>query len=293
MKSVISDAKINRPRFDVIITTFRRPGYALAAVKSCLSQGDLLSHVIVVDDASGDDTPEWLASLNADWSIHIDDDWELMPGALEKLADLARQADDEVVMLGGRILWDDGHITPEIVPKTPINYEEQLAWRSRPDSLGSDNLCCVSRRVREAVNWPAERACGSILFYLNAALVGKSIYTQDCLALEKSSVAESFTRGDWTQRLARREYDAPSCIRVAEEFLRKHGAAAQIHGKGLLASVYRMVAMCLLLEGQWWRSILWSIQAVRFSSCSRVAIMQLFGSLLGKGLFRVLYAIRG
>src|ERR1039458_3452968 len=174
--------------FDVVITTRKRPKLLSAAIESCLAQGKTLQKVIVVYDPDDEETALFKTSINdprvvfhrlterggicgarragfaiadAEWTGHIDDDWELRPGALAKLAGMASQASKDVVMLGSGILWTAGRETPLTVPDQPIDYIEQLKWRNRPGGLGADNLCCLHKRVRDSgVNWMPECAGG-------------------------------------------------------------------------------------------------------------------------------------
>ena len=49
--------------FSVALTAYNRPEHAVAAVKSCLAQGPLLTEVVVVDDASTDGTADAIARI--------------------------------------------------------------------------------------------------------------------------------------------------------------------------------------------------------------------------------------
>ena len=265
--------------FDVAITTYKRPDYAVAAVMSCLNQGPWLRKVIVLDDASGDDTVARLAALGdsrvevhvrstnggtgmarhdvlklceADWALLLDSDWELMPRALELLADLAEQAPVDTTILGARIQWDTGLATPPAVPSRPVGYREQIQWRSRPDGLWVDNLCAVSRRAYSGVEWPALRIAwhAITLFYLDVAKLGPALYSPHCLGYEKSDAPFGDSRGSKTALLARRKTDAPSGVLACQWLLERHGEAMRRDGTKLLASILRSSAMYALLAGE-------------------------------------------
>ena len=171
-------------RFDVVITTRKRPEMLTAAVNWCLGQGEALHKVIVAFDPDDDVTAALEHSLNdprvvflrlaerggicgaAEGGLRggkrrVDGAYRRRLGtasrAWQKLAEMASQASEDVVMSGARVQWTDGRETPLTVPDHPIDYVEQLEWRNRPDGIGVDNLCCLHRRVREAgVNWLPE-----------------------------------------------------------------------------------------------------------------------------------------
>ena len=104
--------------FDVVITTRNRPKLLSEAIESCLFQGTDLHKVVVVFDPDDDETAALASAVNdprvyfhrlavrggicgarragfaiadAEWTVHIDDDWELRPGALAKFAAQTRQ----------------------------------------------------------------------------------------------------------------------------------------------------------------------------------------------------------
>ncbi len=253
--------------FDVALTTYRRPDMAVAAIASCLSQGTRLRRVVVVDDASRDTTEERIrafrdprvllhvraenggigaarrdamARCDAEWTVILDSDHELLPGALEVLAARIERAPPSVGIVGARYRWDTGGITPRVVPEGVLDYKGRIAWSAVPGSIGGDYVCCVSRRVREAVQWSPHRSgMADTLFQLDAARVADAMYLPDCLALQKSDGAEGNTRGKVSQLLARRELDAEGGLAVCEEILDRHGDALRDAGDRSAAACSR------------------------------------------------------
>lgn len=312
---------MNHPTFDVAITTYRRPSYVVAAVKSCLLQGKHLEKVIVVDDGSEDDTEERISQLKdtriiyyrrlqnggmsaarhdglalskADWTIHLDDDWELLPGAIDYLVDLANQAPQETVMLGARMIWDQGDISPIVVPTEPLDYEGQIRWRSRPDGLWMDNLCAVSKKARAKENWLQVRFgwyC-STLFYLDVARHGLSLYTDQLLAIQKTSMIFSDSRGDGQHRLARRREDAPGGIEVAERLLERHENGLTTLGKPLMAYILSSGAMYHLLLNHRLKAFEWSLKALRINPRDKKAFYIALFAALGRNIFERCYVLR-
>ncbi len=307
--------------FDIIITTFRRPDYVVAAIKSCLIQGEHLANVIVVDDASGDDTGQRIADLldsrvkyylrpenggifsarhtglaisKADWTIHLDDDWELLSGALDVFSKLAKQAPINTVMLGARMVWDHGGESPLVVPQDPIDYGEQIRWRSRRDGLWMDNLCAIARTVRERENWTCSRAgTFDTLFYLNAARHGLTVYTSQTLALQRSSQSYSVSRGSASERLARRKMDAPGGIEVAEDLMTQHGAALRHYGPTLAAHILATKSMYHLILHARSNALKCACQALAVNICNYQAWWIVVFSILGTRAFEWAYTRRG
>jgi glycosyltransferase involved in cell wall biosynthesis len=277
-------------QIDVAITTYRRPGMVVAAVRSCLAQGAWLGKVIVVDDASGDDTPRRLAAMrdprvlvlvrdhnggigaarkdalahcSAEWTVTMDSDHELLPEALRKLVSLAQKIRSGVGIIGARYRWDTGGITPEVLPEDPIGYQDRIRWSARPRSIGSDYLCCISRTVRERVTWSSERSgLVDVLFQLDAAQVADAQFTKDCLAYQKSDGAEGHTRGTVTHLLERRRRDAAGGVAVCQLILDRHGPALKAWGRRLLAGVLKEGASCAAMLDQRRLAARWACRAV-------------------------------
>lgn len=309
---------------DVAITTFRRPEMVLAAIRSSLEQGDLLSKVIVVDDASGDDTPARIAQLGdprvllyvrqtnggigaarmdaldrstAEWTVMLDSDQELLPGALRGLATLAEGADARVGILGARFRWDTGAVTPERLPPKQIGYEERIWWSTQPRSIGCDYLCCISRKVRERVKWSNERSgLVDALFQLDAAKVAEAKFTQECLGYEKSDGPEGHTRGTVDHLLARRRKDAAGGVALCREILERHGPALRVHGKRLLAGILKQGAFAAALSGKRFLAARWALRALTLGGPALVTPGLLPACLAGPTLFAWAYSralIRG
>ena len=306
--------------FDVAITTYRRPDFAVAAVLSCLRQGPRLRKVIVIDDASGDNTSKRLMAMNdvriechvreinggtgmarhdalqkcsADWVVMLDSDWELMPRALEILGDLAEQAPRDTTILGSRIQWDTGIATPTAIPLSPIGYQEQIQWRSRPDGLWVDNLSAVSRRAYSQVEWPALRIAwhAITLFYLDVAKLGPAAYSPHCLAYEKSDAPYGDSRGDRAALLARRKSDAPSGVEACHLLLDRHGDALRTHGPKLLASILRSSAMYALLAGKRREGWRWLRESGRIDGWTTRHVAIAGGLLCGTRVFERMFLI--
>jgi glycosyltransferase involved in cell wall biosynthesis len=304
-------------KFDVAITSYRRPDMTLAAVRSCLAQGDLLRRVVVVDDASGDDTPARLAALgdprvvvhvravnggigaarrdafercSAEWTVMIDSDHELLPGALGKLDGAIQAVPAGVGIVGARFRWDTGEVTPHRVPRHLVDYRERIRLSALPDGIGRDYLLCVSRRVREGARWAVERSgMTDTLFQLDAAKLADAHFLEDCLAYQKSNGAEGHSRGTIDHLLARRRKDAAGGVALCRRILERHGAALRAFGPSLLAGILKHGAICAALEGRRLLAARWALAGLRAGGPGRVPPALVPACLAGPTVFALAY----
>jgi glycosyltransferase involved in cell wall biosynthesis len=308
---------VTETKFDVAITTFRRPDMVVAAVRSCLRQGGQLNSVVVVDDASGDDTGKRIAALSdarivfheraanggigaarrdalalcsSEWTVMLDSDHELLPGALDRLASHITSLGPEVGIVGARYQWDTGLATPVRLPDQTIDYQGRIEWASLPDSIGTDYLCCISRNVRENVTWSTERS-GAVdrLFHLDAARVAQASFLPDCLALQRSDGAFSHSRGDPQYLLACRLREATGAVAVCGQILRTHGEALRRWGLPQLAVTYKMGILSAALAGQRALALRWACAGLLSCGPRLIGLRVVLGGIIGGRLFRWAY----
>jgi glycosyltransferase involved in cell wall biosynthesis len=306
-------------KFDVAITTFRRPDMVVAAVRSCLLHGGRLNSVVVVDDASGDDTGKKIAALGdprivfheratnggigaarndamarctSEWTVMLDSDHELLPGALERLALHIATLPPAVGIVGARHRWDTGGVTPARLPEETIDYRGRIEWASLPDSIGTDYVCCVSRHVRQNVAWSTERS-GAVdaLFQLDAARVAQASFLPDCLALQRSDGAFSHSRGDAQYLLASRVRDAAGGVAVCRQILLVHGDAMRRWGRPLLAHIYKMGVLYAVLAGHHALARRWACAALLACGARLIGMRVVLASIIGGRLFRWAFLI--
>jgi glycosyltransferase involved in cell wall biosynthesis len=308
-------------KFDVVITTYKRPALTKAAILSCLNQGPLLGHVIVVDDASGDETASVVRSVmdprvvffersanggiavarrdafalsDADWTISLDSDHEMLPGCIEGMARLLTSALDPVDILGARYQWDTGRVTPGNVPQGVIGYKERIELSCRPNGIGEDYLCAISRRIRENVKWePLRAGLPDVLFQLDIARLGNAIFSAEILAVEKTDGSHGWTRGSARQRWTRRCQDAADAVTTVQRILERHECALRRWGGPLLARLYREGAFYSILgrrRRQAWR---WLLKSARLETWSLHLAGLTILSLMPLRAIKMIYLSRG
>ena len=151
-----------QPLFSVVISTYNREQIVQRCVASCLDQAYDDFEVVVVDDGSTDGTVASLerigeprlrvvvhstnrgmlparhtgvVSARGTWLIVLDSDWELVPGALARLAEVIHELPPDRKVLWFRVLWDDGRISPAFVPDGPVDYRRKLGMGRRGGRL--------------------------------------------------------------------------------------------------------------------------------------------------------------
>ena len=307
--------------FDVAITSYKRSSMTTAAVMSCLDQGPLLQRVVVVDDASGDNTAESLHSIDdsrivvleraenggiaaarraafalsdADWTVSLDSDHELLPGAIAGLARLLASAPQPVDILGARYQWDTGGVTPVNIPDGIVEYRERIILSGQKDSIGADYLCAISKRLRQAVKWePLRGSFPDTLFQLDIAKSGRAIFTPEALALERSDGAHGWTRAVAEQRWVRRCQDAPDGIKALELILSRHGPGLRRWGKAKLAGLYVHGAFAALLSGQRAQALRWLADSIQAGGLSVPLLGLTLCSTLPRRMLKRIYLLRG
>jgi len=167
------------PLVSVVIATRNRRGWLSETVASVRAQSDASFEILVVDDASSDDTWSWLEREQADGALRgfrlrehgersaarnlglaeargelvmfLDDDDLLLPGALARLARALVEHSDAVAAVGARWDWSfegngkgrrDTHVWVERV--RPVFHELLFGW-----SAVSGQLLFRTARVRE------------------------------------------------------------------------------------------------------------------------------------------------
>src|SRR5690349_8432002 len=169
-------APLPPPLFSVVVTTYNREDIVRRCVDSVLAQTLDDFEVVVVDDASTDDTVAALeryedprvrvvahevnrgissgrhtgaSAAKGEWVVVVDSDWELYPHTLERLRELIETRPPGVRAIRSRLQWDDGRITPHFMPREPIGYEGRIRWVE--EEGGWDAGRCIKREVFDRV----------------------------------------------------------------------------------------------------------------------------------------------
>jgi glycosyltransferase involved in cell wall biosynthesis len=244
----------------------------------------------VVDDGSTDGTPEtlrrrWPTSVKvvehernrgiqaaratgvvhaqADWVVVLDSDWELRPGAVERLAAIVNGLPPDVNVVRTRILWDDGSVTPHFIPEGPVDYRKRIEFVHQEG--GHDAGRCIKRAVFDQVRYISDRrGAMETLFELNLARATTSIFVPDILISQHTDAPGSYLRNaDRGTLLPRLREDAPDMAWMAGEVLSEHGAALRHYGPNLYFTMLRWGATQSFLAGNRSDGVRYARQALR------------------------------
>jgi len=257
----------NVPFFSIGIAAYNREKYIKRCIMSCLEQSFNDFEIVVVDDGSTDQTVEIVRSIKdprirvilnpenlgqagarqvtidnsrGKWLITFDSDWELLPGALEDFYNRTQNVSNDIGVLGARVIYENGSVTPRFVPDSVIDYEDRIKWTEREG--GTDYLRCIRREVYHDVGWPADkRGAVSYLFALDLAKATKQHISETILAKQYFS-EDSIHRGKGIKHIKSCLHNAPGMAGAAEEYLERHGQTLKRLAPKMLYSAWRRAA---------------------------------------------------
>jgi len=239
-----------QPLLTVLITVWNRADTLRRCIDSVLSQSFTDFEVVAVDDCSSDnsvqvlreyDDPrvrvlahaenagQWATRQTGNenacgrWILHLDSDDELLPGALARISQMAREAPDEVGMVGMSYLYDDGTVGP--IPAFPsgiVGFEEWLSWTDRVERM--DILACYRKEVTDREPMPTDGRDG-VQFMLRLASNWKAQVDPKHGGLVHSDAANQMHRGHSNVPLEAQIARATMSTEILQEFgwaLRKY-----------------------------------------------------------------------
>lgn len=296
------------PFFSVVVPTYNREPIVGRCIESCLGQSFGDFELVVVDDHSTDGTLAALrryddprlrvvrhernrgispsrhagvAHSTGSWVVLVDSDWELLPGALERMREIVSDLPDGVRVIRSRLVWDDGRITPSFTPPEPIGYEGRIRWADAEG--GNDAMHCIKRPVLETTPLFADRrGAMETLWELELASRERSLYVNDVLGHEHTDAPNSWLRSAVAEELVPRLFsDAPDMLWMAETALDRHGAALLRHGPGQYTTLLRVASAQAFLLGKRRAGVRYAIAALRRRPLEPQAWVTLALGLLG------------
>lgn len=271
---------MQRPFFSVLITTYNRASLIGRCVDSCLDQTFTDFEVVVVDDGSTDDTVATLRrwsdprlrvvahelnrgistsrhtavrSARGEWLVVVDSDWELFPHTLERLREVVLQLPPGVRIVRSRLIWDDGHLTPEVIPEGVVDYAGRIAWLEAltAGSGESDAGHCLHRSVFDATPYITDRrGAMEMLWGLDVSTRELSYFVPDVLGKQYAGAPNSYLRGvDRRELIPRLLREADDMLWMAETTLAEHAVALARHGPRQLHGLVKLAAVQSFLLG--------------------------------------------
>jgi Glycosyl transferase family 2 len=243
-----------RPFFSVLITAYNRAGEIERCVGSASAQTFEDLEIVVVDDASTDDTVGVLERLaeprlrivrhdrnrgtsparatavdhaQGEWLVMLDSDDELVTDALARLRAVVDGLAPGVNIIRFRHRYDDGSVAPGILPSGVTDYAGRLAWLEAVTvgAVSSDAGHCMHRSVFERINYFRDRR-GAVeaLWELDLARLEPSVWAPDVLGLVHGDGVNGYSRNAGAgQIIGRLLRDAPDQLWMTETTLARHG----------------------------------------------------------------------
>ena len=299
------------PFFSIVIPTYERAAIVRRCVESSLAQSFSDFEIVVVDDASTDETVSSLESIDdprlrvvvhetnrgmhpsrhtgvanshGEWIVIVDSDWELFPYTLKRLREIIEDLPDGVRVVRSRMLWEDGRITPSFVPEEPVDYEGHIR-RMEADMTTDrcDSGACVHRSVfRTTPFFSDRRGDPAVLYELNLARNETSVCVEDVLGNEYTDAANSWTRSvNASEVVPRMLRDAPDMLWIVKTTLEEHGHAVAQHAPRAHRMLLRSASAQAFLLGDRRSGTRYGMTALRHKKIDPMAWGVLALGLLG------------
>jgi len=266
----------NRPYFSIVIPVFNREKEIVRAVNSCLIQsfGDI--EIIIVDDASEDQTVAVVNSLcdpriflichevnrnvcparntgaahsRGEWVIFLDSDDEFLPGALEKLWTYIA-AGTEDISLGFLRQRDDGRLSPEpVVPQCILDYKTYIKWNE--GLTLSDFVHCTRLETFTQVKFPESRVYEEA-YLLDYTKLYKIRMIPEALVAMHLDSPNRITTNVEGQVMDRLLADAVAHKAEVEYILTHHGEALRQYGPNQFRILRKSQVLFSFLAGRRW-----------------------------------------
>jgi glycosyltransferase involved in cell wall biosynthesis len=315
------------PLFTVVVSSYNREVIVCRCVRSCLAQSIDDFELIVVDDASEDDTLAALAKFEdprleivahetnlgisttrqdgvkrarGEWIVIVDSDDELVPDALERLRELIADLPPYVRVIRSQLRWDDGSVTPHYMPDSPIGYERRIRWLEAEG--GSDAGRCVQRAAFESTPYvEGRRGAMETLWELDLARTETSLCVEDVLGVGHTDAPNSWLRSVSASIVVPRLLEeAPDMLWMAQTTLDRHGKALRRLAPHWYVAMLRLAATQSFLLGERANGLRYSRRALRSRPWDVLSWCTVALGLIGPGavargtmLFRRVKAFRG
>lgn len=281
------------PIFSVLITAYNRAGQIERCVSSCTAQTFLDFEIVVVDDASTDNTVGVLESIDeprlrvvkhrenrgisparattvrsaqGQWLVFLDSDWELVPHSLARLRELIDTLPAGVRIIRSRLEWDDGSVSPPVIPDGVTDYRGRLEWLEAVavSGGGSDAGHCVAREVFETGNhFHDGRGIFETLWETDLARDEPSLWVPDVLGLEHTDATNSTTRESDSALIPRMLAEAEDIRGQVERMLTDHGGDMERYAPHYRREMLQRAALESFLAGDRRAGLRHSLEGLR------------------------------
>lgn len=307
---------LSGPFFSIVVSVYNRPQEISVCLKSCFAQTFDDFEVIVVDDASTDDTVHavetqfagdrrlrlvrhttnlgmgaarntGIAHARGKWIVRIDSDHELLPNALAFFYEQAHSVTSQVGVLGAQYHWDYGLVSPTIIPFEPLNYIELLRWLEQEG--GHDFVHCERKELHMTVSWPVKHSNSNSLFQLDWARNWALKMFPIVLGIQHTGAANSYLRANRSERLIGRTQEALDSAWIHSQILGKHGEALRRYTPSQYRRSLAQAAFFYFLAGKRKEGLRYAMKHLRVYPESLAGWIILGTGLLGPRLLGWVY----
>lgn len=276
------------PWFSIVVPAYNRPTQVARAIRSVPDEPGIGVEILVVDDASTDDTSEAVrglgdprvrllrhdrnrgpcparntavAAARGTWCVMLDSDFSLLPGALPRLLEATSSAPPKVGNVVARCRWDTGASSP--VPPLAAGIVDEAAYLAWLDTATvPEYFNCVRRTVFEDLAYPDSRAWESE-FHFGLAARWRLLALDDEMVLIHTDAPNRLTTSAGAAARARLRRDAPDQQASLDRIWGRHGLALSRHAPGEAHRVLRRRALQAFLTGARFRGTGAALAALR------------------------------
>jgi glycosyltransferase involved in cell wall biosynthesis len=260
----------SKPYFSIVIPVFNREKEVLRAIKSCLAQDFQAFEILVVDDASTDQSAAVVEGLQdkrvrlirqaqnrgvcparntgvqaaaGEWIVFLDSDDEMLPGCLTRSFELTTDPSVTADRFGFLFRYDDGRLSPHPYPtQCVMGYREWLDFAEH--ALLSDSLWVMKATTFRDCRLPDGRV-GEMSYNLDFASKYRTRLVPEIFGLVHTDSADRLSSSksrtiDWTGARDRARDDVANMGAV----LARHGSALRQFAPGK----YRLVLQTLIVS---------------------------------------------
>jgi glycosyltransferase involved in cell wall biosynthesis len=245
---------LGTPLITVIIPTYNRAREVTRAIRSVLGQDGADFEVIVVDDASSDESFSLVSSIldrrlftfrhsanrgvsaarttgvnaaRGAWMVFLDSDDELCPGSLKAISRRLAAVPPSITRVCFSHRLDNGTQTPFPIPNGEVlDYEAYLRWSS--SAILVDMCNCIRRHSFHQVPFSAGRSYEQ-LYHLDFAKRFRSLLLPDIVGIVHSDAPNRVSNLTFEDRVRKALREAKDERVGVERILRTHGDALQTY----------------------------------------------------------------
>jgi glycosyltransferase involved in cell wall biosynthesis len=299
------------PFFSIIVPMYNRAAFIGRTLRSCLSQDWADFEIIVVDDASEDESHQVATTFVVDkrvklfrheknrgrcptrntgmreargeWFVFLDSDDELLPGALRQIHTRAVTTGHNVGAMRFMCRDEHGKVSPAQAFRNEVwDYGEYVAWLEQIRGQASESLPCSRASTFPAIRYPDDHSEEG-LYHLDIAQRHAILVCSDVVRLYHDDAHNRVTSPNPKRVL---QY-APDAAENAANVLARHGNMLQKRAPNVFADLLYVGAQSSLLAGKRSRGLTFARQYLKHNRSRKMYMVLGLGLLHARLLVHV------